>query len=196
VLAHAGLLDHHVCLDRIVEAVSTLPGVVFVAAGSGRLAPWMAEQARLHDSVRYLGQLPAEEARELIALSDCVNCLVQVAPEIRVYGTASNKLFDALAAGRAVLCCQASSEIARVTEEYQCGVCLGEDFTVEELRQALLHLRDQPDRRAGYGANARRACFEKYNRTAAGASLLRAYGWCAPEFHVESAIPAARVSTG
>jgi glycosyltransferase involved in cell wall biosynthesis len=181
VLVHAGLLDTHVSLDRIVAAVQGLEGIDFLVAGSGRLSSWMEEQSRLHPNVHYLGLLPAEKAQQMIALSDCVNCLVRVAPEIGVYGTASNKLFDALAAGRAVLCSRTSPEIAQVTEAYDCGIVLEESFGVAEIRQSLTLLRDDPERKARFGRNARRACTEKYNRGAAAGGLFAAYRYCLPE---------------
>jgi glycosyltransferase involved in cell wall biosynthesis len=116
-----------------------------------------------------------EEARQVIALADCVNCLVRVAPDLGVYGTASNKLFDALAAGRTVLCCRASPEIAQITEEYRCGIILEADFDAARVKKALLLLRDNPEHMVQFARNAHRACVEKYHRGQAVENLYQAY---------------------
>ena len=173
-LVHAGLLDTHVFLDVIVDAVAGLDGVVFAVAGTGRLAGWMADQAGRHANVHYLGLVPATEARRLVAAADVVNCMVRLSPKLAQYGAASNKLFDALAAGRAVLCVAATREMARLVHDADCGVVLPEGTTAA-VRDALVQLRDDRDRTAALGAHARSAALQTYNRRRAAASLLQAY---------------------
>jgi len=174
VLVHAGLLDYHVYLDVIVEALAGLEGVVFAIAGTGRLVSWITEQTARHSNVRYLGQLSANEARQLVSAADAVNCMVRLSPKLAKYGAASNKLFDALAAGRAVICVSATREMAELVTRCECGVVLRED-TVAALRETLVRLRDNRSLTAAMGEHGRMAALKTYNRARAAETLLEVY---------------------
>jgi glycosyltransferase involved in cell wall biosynthesis len=91
--------------------------------------------------------------------------------------SAPNKLFEALAAGRALVTGR-FGEIGRIVARERCGLTLPL-LTVQNLTTALGRLR-QPELLETYKRRALRAGRERYNWSRAADELLRAYAQVLP----------------
>lgn len=85
--------------------------------------------------------------------------------------SAPNKLFEALAAGKAIMTGN-FGEIGRVVREAKCGVLL-KDFSMNEIKETLLSLNSQV--LSQYKKNALVCGLQKYNWKKANATLLDQY---------------------
>lgn len=185
VLVYAGLLDTYACLDVLMEAVAQVPDVCLVIAGGGRLTPWMQEIASSIPNVSYLGLLPLNEAQKLVALADCVDCIVKMPPAMLGYGTALNKLYDALAAGKMVICSSQTPDIANLVREHGFGDVIEGDLNVINVKKGLEAIHQDRGRVSEMGIKAREACREHYNRARATENLYQVYKTCLPRFNVQ-----------
>jgi glycosyltransferase involved in cell wall biosynthesis len=81
-----------------------------------------------------------------------------------------NKLFDTLAAGRAVLV-NTPGWLRELVERHECGVFARPDDPAD-LAAAVVRLSRSPELVAAYGRNARRLAEREFDRRLLGAQLL------------------------
>lgn len=138
-------------IPAMIEAVAADPRVLWVVGGDGYHAEAIAEAARRHANIRYLGYVAPREIPALTACFDAVFCGYDPRnPNARF--SAPNKLFEALAAGRPLLTGN-YGEVGDILRQHECGVTV-EQFTPELLRSALDRLAC-PRFRAAAGERAR-----------------------------------------
>lgn len=154
-------------VEPLLQAVERSPEVALLIGGAGVLAPLAQEYAARCPNIIWLGWVSGADIPLYTRLSDVVyNCLQPA--EYDVY-LMPNKLFDALAAGRAMLIRDGASEMADVVRREDCGLLLAE-VTPETLIAAFAQLQ-QPDTLARLQANALAAGRERYNWAIAERSL-------------------------
>lgn len=171
-LCYAGSIHEQRGLHLIAEATRGLADVETTFAG------WVPrtvdrEFLRTQDHLRFLGKLDYPDSLRLIRESNAVLALYDPSWPINVMAS-SNKVYEAMAAGRPVITNEETA-MSRVVREEQCG-CLVPYGDPEALRRAIRTLQDDPDLRNRLGTNGYRAFREKYNWDIMHMRLVRLYG--------------------
>jgi len=156
-------------LENIVDAIKDLCGVEFIIAG------WYLEKDKdfVHQilkipNVKFRGHLEPDEALALEASSDVMIALYD--PEFWNKITLPNKLFEAMMCG-VPLITNVSSE---VVNEVGSGIIVQYN-DVQQIKEAIVTLRDNPSLRKTLGSNGRKAFLEKYNWSMMEKDLFKIY---------------------
>ena len=179
VVLWAGNFGQHQNFDAILDAAATLqkvaraggPRVTFAFVGDGAKRAHIAARiaGEQLDNARMFPFVPEAQFSDMLASADV--SLVALEPGAEGLGVPS-KFYNILASGRPTVALVApDSEVARVLEEYNCGVRVEQDG--EQLARVLLKMVDCADGVAEMGANARRACEEKYSMDEIGRQFHR-----------------------
>ena len=173
VLAYFGSFAKNRNLDLLVHAVQNEPRVFLLLAGAGEQLATVLAAVRNAANVRYLGHLPYRDIPLYTAISDCVCFLYDPDSPMAPYNS-PNKLYEALAAGIAILGSDIGGDFSRVVRETGCGLLL-DTMTVEAIRNAVLRLRDDPVLLPDLKRNSTRAGLTRYHWRSAEGTLLCAY---------------------
>jgi len=171
VVAYIGWLNADRGIAPLLEAVERLDGVALVVGGDGPAAPDVRAAASRCPRIRYLGFVDPARVPMYTSLADAVYHGVD-ASNANARFSAPNKLFEALAAGKAVVC-NNCGELGRIVRGEGCGVAV-ESLTADALVGAFRQLLE-PGRLADMQARARAAGQQRYNWAAAERSLLDLY---------------------
>ncbi|HUT35632.1 MAG TPA: glycosyltransferase family 4 protein [Planctomycetota bacterium] len=171
VVAYIGWLNADRGIEPLLGAVAGLEGVALVVGGDGTLAPRVREAAARCPRIRYLGFVDPVRVPLYTCVADVVYHGLDASNPNARYG-APNKLFEALAAGKAVVC-NDCGELGRIVRAEGCGV-VAAGLSVEALTRALREVLE-PARLADCQARARRAGRERYHWALAERALLEAY---------------------
>jgi glycosyltransferase involved in cell wall biosynthesis len=171
VATYIGWLNADRGVDQLLGAVAELPDVHLVIGGDGPFAPRVVQAAADCPRVHYLGYVDPLRVPVYTATADVIYYGLDASNPNAAF-SAPNKLFEALAAGKAVVC-NRCGELGRIVDEEECGLVV-DRLTKEALRDALAELV-RPDRLAACQQAARRAGAERYNWARAGRALLGAY---------------------
>lgn len=121
-------------------------------------------------NIKYLGYLDHNKVIDLEASSDVMIALYDSNLQTQhKYGMA-NKILEAMMCGLPVIT-NISSEIINETK---CGIIVEYD-NVEQIKKAIISLRDNPELRKRLGDNGRKAFLEKYNWTIMEEKLYKIY---------------------
>lgn len=139
-------------IEELLDAVDECPGVYAILGGKGVLERYVAERAARNPRIKYAGLVSAAEIPAYTCAGDVVYYGFDPHnPNARF--SAPNKLFEALAAGRATITGD-FGEIADVVRQAACGIVLPE-YSVKTIQDALITLRDAQLRNA-MARNAKR----------------------------------------
>jgi glycosyltransferase involved in cell wall biosynthesis len=158
-------------LLSLIKAVSSEKEVFLVIGGKGQFENEVLEATKDEDNIKYLGYTVPERVPIITSVSDVVFYGMENDSGNCKY-SAPNKLFEALAAGRAVLTCKIG-EIGRIVKEEDCGFRL-EKIDAGNLSDAFKKLCN-PLILAKYKRNAVLAGKNKYNWSNAEKTLLKGY---------------------
>ena len=127
------------------------------------------------EKVIFLGKVPQEEVKE--QLKNCMAGLavLEYSPNTNgKIGTLGNtKLFEYMQAGLPVICTDFILW-KDIIDKWNCGLCVSPN-NIEELRQAMSYLIDNPNIASTMGANGRKAIFSEYNWGIEEKKLLNLY---------------------
>lgn len=171
VVSYFGVLNEERQTDVLLEAVTQTPDVALLLSGRGALYEQAKALAAQHDNMIWLDWLPYEQVPLYTLLCDVVYaCLKEVSgnPEYM----APNKLFDAFAAGKALIARRGLGEIGVILEQEGAAILLDE-VTAETVCGAFEQLM-QPECLQALQANARAASL-RYNWDVARERLLALY---------------------
>jgi len=109
-------------------------------------------------NIIYKGFLDHEEVLDLEANSDAMVALYDLNLQTQNKYVMGNKLFEAMMFGVPLI-----TNIAQeIVNETDCGIIVDYDNS-EQVQEAIIKLRDDPELRKKLGANGRKAFLEKYN---------------------------------
>ena len=155
-IVYTGGLRNDRSLENVAEALKGLNRIHFVLAGP-IIDKSVLQKMQELPYVKYKGLLQPLEALGLEASSDVMVALYD--PTI-LWNTITlpNKLFEAMMCGIPII-----TNIAHeIVNETGCGLNV-EYNNVEQIKETILKLRDDPQLRKTLGDNGRRAFLEKYN---------------------------------
>lgn len=167
-IAYCGTLGHSYNLSVIFEALQGIDHSLykFVIMGSGPLEKEYQKIARtLNINTVFTGKLPYYEMAAVLKKCDiAVNPIAHGAAQSII-----NKHGDYAMAGLPVVSIQDTGEYSRLLDLYNCGInCT----TSEEVRNSIIELINNPDKRIAYGKNSRLLAEEKFNREKSYASIV------------------------
>jgi glycosyltransferase involved in cell wall biosynthesis len=163
-------------LEELLDAAAVSPDVFVLIAGTGALAARVTEAAAVNPRIVYTGFASGRTIADYTCAADVIYYGFDPDnPNARF--SAPNKLFEALAAGRPLLTGD-FGEIADVVRAAGCGIVLSE-YSIDEIRRALLTLAD-PNVRAAMAGNAARAGRTSFNWETGEEVLYREYSALLP----------------
>jgi glycosyltransferase involved in cell wall biosynthesis len=172
IVVYFGVLNHERQVDVLVEAIAQAPDIGLLIAGRGDLHDAVVQQAAAYDNIIWLDWIAYEQVPIYTMLGDVVYaCLKEVSgnPEYM----APNKLFDAFAAGKAIIATEGIGEMSEILQQYPAGIMLPE-VDADSLLTALNSLKNR-DTLQQLQANARLG-YEEYNWLVAEGRLKELYG--------------------
>jgi glycosyltransferase involved in cell wall biosynthesis len=162
-LFFAGVLQksRHMNLDRVCQATRDIDGVELVIAGYGdqskEIEEWAKEAAH---RIKFIGKISYTEVLERTIRSDLLFALYEpVVPTVRYAG--GNKLFEAMMAGKPILVSKGTA-MADIVEQESCGLVVDSN-SVDEIRKAIVRLKEDTQLYRQLGANGRRAYEQRYS---------------------------------
>ncbi len=143
-------------LEVLAKAISELKDVRLVVAGR-IYDDEMLKRISSTPNVQYEGVLSPTESLSLEGQADVMGILYDLRIPINNYAM-PNKIFEAMMLSIPVV----TNLAEEIINEYDCGIMVDYD-DVNEVRQAIIKLRDDPELRHKLGKNGRKAFGEKYN---------------------------------
>jgi len=164
-------LGHERQVPQLIEAAKQNAGIFLVMGGNGPARDLVEAAADLYPNIHFLGYVHPSKVPLFTALSDIV--FYGFDPENpNARFSAPNKLFEALAAGKAVITGD-FGEIAKIVKETGCGIVL-ERYSEREIGDAIQSLSDGD--LDACKARSREASRERYCWDMARKTLLLEYG--------------------
>ena len=183
-LFYAGQLHHDrlLNLDKVIDVVKEIDGVKLVVAGYGDMAGEIGELAvSLPDKFEFLGKISYQEVIRRGLAADLFFVLRDpVLPFYRYI--CGSTLFNAMICGKPILVNQGTSTTKKVSEE-NCGIAVNSG-DVDQIKQAIIKLRDSPSLCRELGASARRAYDQRYSWDIMGQRLVGLYNELTEEVKV------------
>ncbi len=155
-------------LDAVLDAAKVLKerneqNIKLLFIGDGRLKPHLKERAgkeQLGNCV-FCDPVPKRELAKITAAADVGLMILANVPAF-YYGTSPNKFFDYIASGLPVLN-NYPGWLAEIIVKNDCGIAVP-PADPEAFADALVTLRDNPERRSRMGGNARTLAESDFNR--------------------------------
>lgn len=174
-LFYAGVLykNRRLNLNKVVEAIKEIEGVKLVIAGYGDQVEEIKEWSHhVPEKVEFIGKISYEESINWALKADLLFVLRDPIIPIHRY-TCGSTLFNAMICGRPILSNRGTSTTRKVFEE-NCGIVVDSD-NIEEIRNAIIKLRDNPELCKKLGTNARNAYEQRYSWEIMEGCLLALY---------------------
>ncbi len=166
-LVYTGLILKDQGLDLLTSALRDLSDVRLSLAGRVGDKELLDKMLEL-PNVNYLGLLERAKSLELEANSDAMVVLYDL--QYRKNQLSSpNKIFEAMMCGVPLI---TNMEVDLI-RDIECGIIV--DYNAEQVKEAIIKLRDSPKLRTELGKNGRKAFVEKYNWDSMERKLFQIY---------------------
>jgi len=172
-LLYVGTLHRVRSLTLLLNVLSVLPNVEGIIGGIGQpeYIANLRDEISGMPNVRFVGRVPFDQVLSATLSSDVVFCML--APnDVNNRMGMPNKLFEAMACGRPLICTRGIYSGDFVESE---RIGLAVDYSEDALREAITKLRDDPELRERLGRNALKAAMTKYNWQREEKKLLELY---------------------
>ncbi|MCX9080209.1 MAG: glycosyltransferase family 4 protein, partial [Candidatus Methanoperedens sp.] len=173
VIAYFGLLHPERDIEPLLQAVTAHPEVTLLISGEGVLKERVMAAAAKTPNIRWLGWLKIDEIGFYTAIADVVYYSINSEYSGQANYSTPNKLFEAFAAGKAMIARRGVGEIGEILERTGAGWLLDE-ITPESLQAAFQKLEDPETLKALQ--ECAEAARKIYNWNEAEARLLALYG--------------------
>ncbi|MBI5666863.1 MAG: glycosyltransferase [Chloroflexi bacterium] len=141
VIAYFGLLHPERDIEPLLQSVTACPEVTLLISGEGVLKERVMEAATTTSNIRWLGWLKIDEIGFYTALADVVYYSINPDQSPQANYSTPNKLFEAFAAGKAMIARRGVGEIGEILELTGAGLLLDE-ITPESLQAAFQKLQE------------------------------------------------------
>jgi glycosyltransferase involved in cell wall biosynthesis len=147
-------------LDKFFAGIKSIEDIRVVIAGWGDLVEEIKGWSRqMPDTIQFIGAIGHTEVLRRAAEADLLFVLRSPIPLANKY-ICGSKLLEAMVCGKPILVNKGTSTARKVSEE-NCGLVIDVN-NIEEIREAIIKLRDNPALCQELGANARKAYEQKY----------------------------------
>lgn len=171
IVSFMGLLNKDRKILPLIDAVKKNKDVFLILAGEGPFEKAIRGEIKDCKNIIFLGAYEPEEIPLHVSLCDVLYYVLDKRNSNAKY-SAPNKLFEALAAGKAIITGN-HGEIARIVREENCGIIF-DDICPERINEAFDMLR-YDGKLDNYKTNALLAAKRKYNWEKAEQRLLDIY---------------------
>lgn len=173
-ITYIGVLNkrRNLNLDKLCRAIVDLPDVRLSIAGYGDLVDDIKIWADQSKAITFLGKIDYIDALNLSAKSDILVVLRDNKIMINKY-ICGSKIWEAMMCGKPILANKGTSTAKKVLEE-NCGILVDAE-NIEDIKKAIINLRDNPELRKELGANGRNAYEKRYNWAIMEQRLLTIY---------------------
>lgn len=174
IIFYTGVLSKVRGLDKIIEAIRGINGVILIIGGEGTEKDYIQKiSLLLNQKVRYLGWIPTyEEVIRRTMESDILIRFSDPAYPLMKYES-PNKLFEAMMCRKPIIVSEGGPKSEIVRKE-QCGLVVPY-HDINAIRNAIITLRDNSYLRDSLGANGRKAYETKYSWKIMESRLINAY---------------------
>jgi glycosyltransferase involved in cell wall biosynthesis len=148
-------------IDKVIGAIADIDGVELILAGFGNEVEDIKRLvSTIPGKAEFIGRISDSEIPERTA--NCHLLLSLYDPVgLNMKYTTTNKLFQAMMFAKPIIASKGTETGAKVEKE-NCGLTVNGN-SIDEIREAIIKLRDNPDLCMQLGANGRRVYEQKYN---------------------------------
>ena len=174
-LFYAGRLykERRLNLDKIISAISSINNVKLIIAGYGDQVEEVKKWSQsMPNKTQFIGKISDEELLERSITADLLFEIHDSVIPANKYNCGS-KFLRAMACGKPILVNRGTSTANKVYEN-NCGLVV-DAKNIEEIKKAIIMLRDNPELCKELGANGRKAYEERYSWEIMERRLLALY---------------------
>jgi len=174
-LFYAGVIfkNRKLNLETIIEVAKSLEGIQLILAGYGDLVDEIQKcEKQMPDKLKFIGRISYGEALERCKNSDLLFVLRDPVIPVNRYICGST-LLNAMMCGIPILVNKGTSTADKVLKE-NCGLIIDAE-DVNEIKKAIMKLRDDPELCKLLGTNGRKAYEERYSWDIMGQKLIDLY---------------------
>ena len=157
-------------IEPLLRSIENEENVFLVVGGRGPIEKIVRNSAQKHKNIIFLGFVHPLKVPFYVALSDVVYYGFDKNNPNAQY-SAPNKLFEALAAGKAIITGD-FGEIGHIVKKYNCGLIL-KDYSIEEIKNAINILKNK-NYLIEIQNNSLKIAEKKYNWQMAKENLIKA----------------------
>lgn len=176
-IAFAGAITHAYMFENVLQALNKSKGVRLVLAGVPVTSNYfeLIKSSRGWSKVDYRGKISHNEVKKIYNKSligiACLGYIGNVGFKEGSLGVL--KLFEYMNAGMAVICTDFKLW-KNIIDKYECGIYVNPN-NVEEIRNAIQYLVDNPEKTIVMGSNGRKAIKDEFNWETQEKVLLNLY---------------------
>ncbi len=141
IICFYGTLDGIRYLPELLAAVEASPEITLLIAGKGPLADTVIASSKLSPNIRWLGWLSYDDVPIYTCLADVVYSPVNPEAFKQAYYVAPNKLYEAFAAGKALIAQRGVGEMGEILERIPAAILL-DNFQIETLKETFKKLQN------------------------------------------------------
>ena len=168
-LAFTGHIRRHRGVEILTAAIKDVARVNLVVTGRVEDEKLLNEIGKI-SNLTYLGFLEHSQVLEIELNSDAMVALYDLNANTQNRYVVGNKLFEAMMCGVPII----TNVATDIVSETQCGVIVDYD-NLDQIKHAIIDLRDNPELRKKLGDNGRNAFLQKYNWNAMEEKLYKIY---------------------
>lgn len=172
---YAGVLfkSRRLNVDKMIDAVAEIKNVKLVIAGYGDLVDDIIEfERKMPEKIQFIGKLDYKDALEMYSMSDLGFVLREPLLPINKYICGST-LLNIMMCGKPLIVNGGTSTAKKVLDA-NCGIVV-DAGNIDEIKEAVILLRDNCELRAKMGRNARVAYEKNYHYDHMDERLLSMY---------------------
>jgi glycosyltransferase involved in cell wall biosynthesis len=160
-------------VDRVIEAIKDIDDIRMVVAGFGDQAAEIEKLAvESEGKLQFVGRIGYVDVLRRSLAADLLFALYE--PSVYVHKVNHpTKLFEAMMCHKPILVSKGTAT-ADLVEKERCGLVV-DCSSVDEIRQAIIKLKDDPELCNVLGANGRKACEQRYSWQIMEQRLLSLY---------------------
>ena len=148
-------------LEKVFTAIRSVEGVKLIMTGRGDQVEEIKEwSVQMPDKLQFLGWVSYDEVIERTIAADLLFVIPDSIVPLNQY-IGGSKLLKAMMCGRPVIVNKGTLAAGRVYEE-NCGLVVDAN-NVEEIREAIVKLKNNPELCRQLGANGRKAYEQRYS---------------------------------
>ncbi|MBV1768226.1 MAG: glycosyltransferase family 4 protein, partial [Methanobacterium sp.] len=151
----AGGLEKYKSLEAVIQIVKKIEGTKLVIAGFGSLSNEIKmEYDKNPAKIEFIGKINYDEVLKRSISADLLFSLYNSkVPSFKF--ASSNKLFEAMMCKKPILISKGTSMV-NIVKEHECGIIVDCE-NINEIQEAIVYLKDNPEKRYVYGENGRKA---------------------------------------